>query len=181
MKIQRATKNDLPAIVALLADDELGSKRERYEPPLPDAYAEAFEMINHDPHQYLMVAKNEDDEVISTFQLSRIPYLTYQGRKRAQIEAVRIHKDHRGTGLGRQMINWAIEKAHVVQLTTDKKRSDALRFYESLGFKATHEGMKLHVAHSNNLTIAGMSCRPSEIWLFSGIKFRRNGTFFARS
>jgi len=150
MKIQRATKNDLSAIVALLADDELGSKRERYEMPLPDTYTEAFEMINRDPNQYLMVAKNEDDEVIGTFQLTLIPYLTYQGRKRAQIEALRIHKNHRGTGLGQKMIRWAIEKAkqekaHVVQLTTDKQRPEALHFYEKLGFKPTHEGMKLHL------------------------------------
>ncbi len=149
MKIRKAVKKDLEAIVAMLADDPLGSQREDYRVPLPAAYLQAFEAIVSDPNQELMVVEDKSGEVIGTFQLTFIPYLTYQGRCRAQIEAVRIRKDHRGAGLGRQMFQWAIKRAeekgaHLLQLTTDKKRPEALKFYESLGFIASHEGMKLH-------------------------------------
>ena len=96
-----------------------------------------------------MVVINANQEVIGTLQLTFIPYLTYQGGIRAQIEAVRIREDLRGAGLGEKLFRWAITRAqdkgaHVLQLTTDKKRPDARRFYEKLGFKASHEGMKLH-------------------------------------
>jgi GNAT superfamily N-acetyltransferase len=116
---------------------------------LPEAYYEAFNRIDRDPNQELMVVELAK-QVIGTLQLSFIPYLTYQGGIRAQIEAVRIHKDHRGAGLGKTMMKWAIERArakgaHVLQLTTDKKRPDALLFYEHLGFVASHEGLKFHL------------------------------------
>ena len=93
--------------------------------------------------------ENEAQEIIGTLQLSFIQYLTYQGGIRAQIEAVRIREDQRGKGIGEKMFKWAIEKArerkaHLIQLTTDKKRPEAIHFYEKLGFKASHEGMKLH-------------------------------------
>ena len=146
--IREANRSDVSSIVAMLADDKLGSQREKYTDPLPETYYQAFEAIDKDPNQELMVVV-EEERVIGTFQLSFLPYLTYQGGWRAQIEAVRIHKNHRSQGLGEQMFLWAIErskirKAHVLQLTTDKKRPDALRFYEKLGFIASHEGMKLH-------------------------------------
>lgn len=149
MKIRKATKDDVQQIVAMLADDELGSKREDYRLPLPSSYNNAFQNIDMDPNQELMVVENKQGEVIGTMQLSFIQYLTYQGGIRAQIEAVRIRKDARGSGLGTQMFEWAISRAkekgaHVLQLTTDKKRPDALRFYENLGFTASHEGMKMH-------------------------------------
>lgn len=133
----------------MLADDELGKARENFHDPLPDLYLRAFEQIDQDLNQELIVAEEEEGMIIGTLQLSFIPYLTYQGGVRAQIEAVRIHKDRRATGLGEQLFRWAIERAeergaHLLQLTTDKKRSDALRFYEKLGFSASHEGMKLH-------------------------------------
>ena len=148
MKIRKATYEDISAIVAMLADDELGAKRENFQQPLPEVYLKAFEVIISDPHQELMVVEKQQ-EVIGTMQLSFIQYLTYQGGVRAQIEAVRIRKDQRGTGLGTQMFEWAINRAkdrgaHVLQLTSDKQRPDAIRFYESLGFVASHEGMKLH-------------------------------------
>ena len=148
MKIRKATYEDVSAIVAMLADDELGAKRENFQQPLPEVYLSAFEVIISDPHQELMVVEKQQ-EVIGTMQLSFIQYLTYQGGVRAQIEAVRIRKDQRGTGLGTQMFEWAINRAkergaHVLQLTSDKQRPDAIRFYESLGFVASHEGMKLH-------------------------------------
>ena len=149
MQIRIAQKEDVKHIVAMLADDKLGQQRERFEEPLPERYYHAFTRIAADPNQHLVVMEHASGQVIGTLQLSIIPYLTYQGGSRAQIEAVRIHKDFRGQGIGEKLFRWAITEAerqgaHLVQLTTDKKRQDALRFYEKLGFKATHEGMKLH-------------------------------------
>ena len=149
MKFRKAIQEDIPFIVQMLADDELGAKRENFQIPLPKSYLDAFAHIIADKNQELMVVENDSGEVIGTFQLSFITYLTYQGGTRAQIEAVRIRKDQRGKGLGKRMFKWSIErakerKAHVLQLTTDKKRPKAISFYEDLGFRATHEGMKLH-------------------------------------
>lgn len=149
MKFRKATKEDLPKIVEMIADDKLGKTRENFQLPLPDAYVNAFQEIDSDKNQELIVVENEDGEVIGTLQLSFIQYLTYQGGIRAQIEAVRIRKGQRGKGLGKQLFQWAIQRAkergaHLLQLTTDKKRPEAISFYEDLGFKATHEGMKMH-------------------------------------
>ncbi|MEM8845574.1 MAG: GNAT family N-acetyltransferase [Bacteroidota bacterium] len=149
MKFRKATNDDVPKIVEMIADDELGKTRENFQDPLPAAYVLAFEKISADPNQELVVVEDEHAEVIGTLQLSFIQYLTYQGGIRAQIEAVRIRKDKRGLGLGKTMFEWAIKrakerKAHLLQLTTDKKRPKAIKFYEALGFKATHEGMKIH-------------------------------------
>lgn len=149
MKFRPAVEDDIPGIVRMLADDELGKTREDFRMPLPASYYQAFSRINDDSNQELIVVKNEQGELIGTLQLSFIQYLTYQGGIRAQIEAVRVHQDHRGEGIGNQFFLWAIERAkergaHLLQLTTDKNRPDAIRFYENLGFKATHEGMKLH-------------------------------------
>ncbi len=148
MNIQPAQKEDVFVIVQMLADDELGQKREKFEDPLPENYFRAFDIIIRDPHQELMVVKDQE-AVIGVFQLTFITYMTYQGGTRAQIEGVRIRKDYRGQGIGKMMFEWAINRAkekgaHVLQLTTDKKRPDALKFYETLGFKATHEGMKMY-------------------------------------
>ena len=126
-------------------------KREKIS--LPDKYLIAFENINGDENQELIVVENNKREVIGTLQLSFIQYLTYRGGIRGQIEAVRIRKDHRGTGLGTEMFEWAINRAkkrgaHLLQLTTDKKRPDALRFYENLGFNASHEGIKMYLKQS---------------------------------
>ncbi|TMM53729.1 GNAT family N-acetyltransferase [Maribacter algarum] len=150
MTIRRAKTKDITKIVEMLANDKLGELREDFQSPLADSYFEAFRNINNDQNQELMVITDELDKVIGTLQLSFIQYLTYQGGIRAQIEAVRIHKDFRGKGVGQKLFEWAIERAkekgaHVVQLTTDKKRPEALNFYEKLGFKASHEGMKLHL------------------------------------
>mgnify|MGYP003624228602 FL=1 len=149
MKFRKANSGDVQAIVEMIADDALGSTRENFTIPLPKTYYDAFERIDSDNNQELMVVQNEENEIIAVFQLTFIPYLTYQGGVRAQIEGVRVHKDHRGLGIGKTVFEWAIDrakdrKAHLLQLTTDKKRPDAIRFYESLGFKATHEGMKMH-------------------------------------
>lgn len=149
MIFRKAERVDVPFIVQMLANDKLGKLREKYEDPLPEKYYEAFENINNDSNQELIVIER-DDEIIGTLQLSFIQYLTYKGGIRAQIEAVRIREDLRGEGIGQQMFEWAITRAkernaHILQLTTDKSRPEALHFYEKLGFKATHEGMKLHL------------------------------------
>jgi len=142
-----ATEHDLERIVEMLADDVLGSIRERYQNPLPESYIHAFRAIQSDPNNELIVACL-DDQIIGVQQITFTPYITHQGGWRATIEGVRTSSSHRGLGLGSEMIQWAIQRAkergcHLVQLTTDKKRPDALRFYEQLGFTASHEGMKL--------------------------------------
>ncbi len=150
MKIRKAKKEDIPAIVSMIANDKLGQLREDYRDPLPQKYFRAFEAIDSDSNQELMVCEAAAGQIIGTLQLSFIPYLTYQGGIRAQIEAVRVHETYRGKGIGQQLFEWAIARAkekgaHVLQLTTDKKRPEALKFYEKLGFSASHEGMKLHL------------------------------------
>lgn len=146
IQIRNAKTGDVSIIVGLLADDPLGAKRERFESPLPLRYNEAFASINEDPNNELVVA-TFDDRIMGVLQLTFIPSLTYQGGWRAQIEGVRVASDFRSKGVGQEMIQWVIKRArerncHMIQLTTDKERPNALRFYENLGFKATHEGMK---------------------------------------
>ncbi len=149
MNFRKAQLKDLEIIIQMLADDELGQKRENFQVPLPETYYKAFEKINGDSNQELIVVENNSGEIIGTLQLSFIPYLTYQGGIRAQIEAVRIRQKDRGKGYGSEFFQWAINRAkekgaHLLQLTTDKQRPDAIRFYENLGFTASHEGMKIH-------------------------------------
>jgi len=149
MNFRKATENDISTIVEMIADDELGKKRENFRNPLPIEYLNAFKKINSDENQELIVVENRNAEIIGTLQLSFIQYLTYRGGIRGQVEAVRIRKDQRGLGIGKTMLKWAINRAkernaHLLQLTTDKKRLKAIVFYEELGFKATHEGMKIH-------------------------------------
>lgn len=149
MKIRTARKKDLQCLVAMLAADPLGARREQNTTPLPNTYLAAFEAIEADPNNELVVALL-GEEVVGMLQLTFIPYLTYQGGWRAQIEGVRIASAHRGKKLGTQLFEWAIQRAtlrgcHVVQLTTDKSRPEALQFYTSLGFIASHEGMKRHL------------------------------------
>lgn len=140
-------REDVQDIVRLLADDPLGARREKYEIPLASSYLEAFAAIDADPNNELVVV-DLDGQVIGVLQLTFIPYLTYQGGWRALIEGVRIDSRFRSGGLGRRLFEWAIARAvergcHLVQLTSDKARPDAIRFYESMGFVASHEGMKL--------------------------------------
>lgn len=150
MNIRLAIKKDVPDIVSLLANDELGKLREDFQDPLPKKYYDAFKRINSDRNQALVVIEDESKKIIGTLQLSFIPYLTYQGGIRAQIEAVRVHKRYRNQGIGQRLLKWAIQLAeekgaHLVQLTTDKKRPEAIRFYKKMGFTDSHEGMKLHL------------------------------------
>ncbi|SHO62754.1 GNAT family N-acetyltransferase [Algoriphagus zhangzhouensis] len=152
MEIRKATLDDLPAIVEMLTDDEIGQTREDFKIPLPSSYVQAFEKIIADPNQELIVIENEEGVVIGTMQLTFIQYLMYQGGIRAQIEAVQIKKEHRSQGIGSKMMNWAIarakeRKAQLIQLTSNKKRSKAIRFYEGFGFEASHEGMKLYLSY----------------------------------
>jgi ribosomal protein S18 acetylase RimI-like enzyme len=149
IRFRTAAEKDLDSIVAMLADDVLGSTREKYEHPLPDSYIKAFQAISSDPNNELIVACR-GSEVIGVLQITFTPYLTHQGGWRASIEGVRTAASLRGMGVGSELIKWAIQRAeergcHLVQLTTDKERPDALRFYERLGFKATHEGLKLRL------------------------------------
>ena len=149
MIVRSAKREDVPAIVAMLADDTLGRSRERFEDPLPRPYWDAFAAIEGDPNNSLLVAEI-DGAVAACLQLTFIPGLSRLGAERAQIESVRVASAHRGTGLGRKLIEAAIAAARrhgsqIVQLTTDKTRSDARRFYESLGFAASHDGMKLNL------------------------------------
>lgn len=142
-----ARAHDLSQLVAMLADDPLGAARERYSEPLPQAYAAAFAAIDDDPNNELTTACR-DDRIVAMLQMTFIPYLSHQGAWRALIETVRVHKDYRSRGIGKALFSWAIERARqrncrIVQLTTDKARPDALRFYRQLGFQASHEGMKL--------------------------------------
>jgi ribosomal protein S18 acetylase RimI-like enzyme len=144
--IRSATRDDLAAIVALLADDPLGSRRESYVLPLPDSYEAAFAAIDKDPHNELVVADLPDHPVAGVLQLTVVPHITYRGGWRAQIEGVRVASS---LGIGEKLFLWAIQRAkckgcHLVQLTSDKARADAIRFYEKLGFVASHEGLKLH-------------------------------------
>jgi GNAT superfamily N-acetyltransferase len=146
--LRRAMAGDVPAIVDLIAADQLGATRDsaRTAGDLA-AYQRAFLAIDCDPAQLLVVAEAEQD-VVATMQLSFIPGLARRGALRAQIEAVRVSEAYRGRGLGAAMISWAIDEARrrgcaLVQLTTDKSRTNAHRFYERLGFVASHEGMKL--------------------------------------
>jgi ribosomal protein S18 acetylase RimI-like enzyme len=144
---RRATRADLPSIVRMLADDELGSQRERAETPLPESYYFAFEQINKDPNHELIVAEL-NGEVMGTLHLMFLPSISFQGGLRAQVESVRIDKRFQSQGIGSEMMKWAMEHArqrgaHVVQLTTHSSRVDAHRFYERLGFKGSHLGMKM--------------------------------------
>lgn len=150
IKFRKANIKDVPTIIKMISDDALGSKRENFTTPLPKTYYDAFERIDSDSNQELTVVIGDKDEVIGVFQMTFIPYLTYQGGIRAQIEGVRVHKGHRNRGIGKTIFQWAIQrakerKAHLLQLTTDKNRPDAIRFYESLGFEPSHIGMKMHL------------------------------------
>ena len=147
---RKAKEGDILKIVKMLADDELGSKREDYKVPLPQTYYAAFQDITQDENQELIILENCNKDIIGTLQLTFIPYLTYRGGLRAQIEAVRIDKIFRGKGFGKKIFRWAIKRtkdkgAHLVQLTTDQERPDAIEFYKTLGFIDSHIGMKLYI------------------------------------
>ena len=146
LSFRPATDRDLATLVDLLADDDLGTTRES---PGSAAYADAFRAIEVDPNNELVVAEL-DGAIAGFLQLTFLPSLTYEGRWRALIESVRVRADLRDRGVGAALVEHAVARArahpcHLVQLTTDKRRPAALRFYERLGFAATHEGLKRHL------------------------------------
>ena len=147
LEIRPATADDVRAIVAMLADDPLGAQRESPDDLAP--YLAALERLASDPNQHLVVAVREN-RVAGTLQLTIIPGLSRRGAIRSIIEGVRVHTDERGSGLGTQLIEWAIDESRrqdcqLVQLTSDNTRTDAHRFYERLGFTASHTGFKLQL------------------------------------
>ncbi|MEV7592340.1 GNAT family N-acetyltransferase [Streptomyces sp. NPDC089922] len=147
LTIRPATEADVPAIVALLADDPLGATRESPDDLTP--YLSALRRLAADPNQHLVVAVRAG-RVVGTLQLTIIPGLSRKGATRSVIEGVRVHADERGSGLGTRFVEWAVEKSRsedcsLVQLTSDVTRTDAHRFYERLGFTASHVGFKLQL------------------------------------
>jgi ribosomal protein S18 acetylase RimI-like enzyme len=147
VNFREATEADLAAIVGLLADDELGRLREDDSLPLAQAYVDAFKAIDADANQLQCVAES-DGQVVGSLQITFIPGISHKGGWRGQIESVRVAASQRGTGIGQKFISWAVEQCRakgcrLVQLTSDKSRHDAQRFYERLGFTASHEGYKL--------------------------------------
>jgi len=142
-----AKREDLPTIVKMLAEDDLGSQREKYEEPLPNSYLKAFEQIEKDENHELIVAEL-DGEVVGTLHLIYIPSISFQGGLRAQIESVRVDRKWRGQRIGSKMMKWVIERAkgrgaHLIQLTSHRSREEAHQFYARLGFEKSHIGMKL--------------------------------------
>ncbi|MBF9128363.1 GNAT family N-acetyltransferase [Plantactinospora sp. S1510] len=148
--LRTALRADVPAIVAMLHDDEVSAARYPGHPvseEIDAAYWAGFDAVDADPRNELVVAER-GGELVGTMQLTFIPSMSRRGAERLQIEAVRVRSDLRGAGIGRAMMTWAVDQARergcgLVQLTTDKQRTDAHRFYVSLGFQPSHEGMKL--------------------------------------
>lgn len=148
--LRTPARDEVPAIVGMLADDALGQSRESVTGGIPQLYYDAFDEIAAEPNDRLLIAE-QDSEIVGTLQLTFIRGLSRRGAKRCLIEAVRVASGHRGRGLGEEMTRAVIEMARgegcaMVQLTTDKRRKDAHRFYERLGFVASHEGMKLDIS-----------------------------------
>ncbi|HEX8367121.1 MAG TPA: GNAT family N-acetyltransferase [Pyrinomonadaceae bacterium] len=164
LKFRQAAREDLPEIVRMLADDFLGARREKYENPLPESYVKAFEEIEADKNNELIVALLSEppavagglteqivnEIIVGTLQITFTPSISFQGGKRATVESVRVDEKYRGRGIGKELMLWAIKRARAenclaVQLTTNADRQDAHRFYENLGFKGSHLGMKLYL------------------------------------
>ena len=149
LSFREAVREDLPEIVRMLADDFLGSTRERCENPLPESYIKAFEEIDADKNNELIVAET-DGAVVGTLQITFTPSISFQGGKRATVESVRVDEKYRGQGIGKELMIWAINRAErencfAIQLTTNADRKNAHCFYERLGFKGSHLGMKLYL------------------------------------
>lgn len=154
MIFRDAREADLLAIVQMLAADALGATRETIGEPLADAYTAAFERIEADPNNRLIVA-DDDGTVVGCLQLTYIPGLSFSGGIRAEIEGVRVHANRRGQGVGHAMMEWVMGEAktrgcRLMQLTTNNVRVDAQRFYKDLGFKASHVGMKRDLSEVSN-------------------------------
>src|SRR5690242_16198360 len=147
ISIRRACRDDVGAIVKMLADDALGRARERIEDPLPACYFDAFDRVERDPNLALVVAE-EQGTVVGCLQLCILPGLSSQGAARGLIEDVRVASDRRSRGIGEQLVQWAVGEAKarsckLVELLTHHTRVDAQRFYERLGFARSHVGMTI--------------------------------------
>ncbi len=147
VKFRIATAEDLPALIGMLADDHLGAKREDFSDPINPAYVSAFQKIEADPNNDIVVA-TLNNKVVGTLQMTIIPNLSFIGSDRCIIQAVRISSELRGHGLGSQLMNWAVDRARehgcvMVELASNLKRPDAIRFYKKLGFDPSHQGFKL--------------------------------------
>jgi ribosomal protein S18 acetylase RimI-like enzyme len=145
VSIRPARREDVAAIVTMLADDHLGSARERVEDPLPASYYEAFARVERDQNIQLVVAESEG-RVVGCLQLAILPGLSSQGGRRGLLEDVRVTSDCRSRGIGEQLVQWAVTEAkargcNLVELLTHQTRTDAQRFYKRLGFTASHVGM----------------------------------------
>jgi len=150
LNFRDARESDVALILAMLAADPVSAAREEISDPLPQCYTEAFRVIESDANNELIIVEHQG-EVAGTLQLTYIPNITRKGSWRALLEGVHIAEKFQGKGIGTRMIEWAISRSRergcaLIQLTTDKRRTDALRFYERLGFKASHEGMKLDLS-----------------------------------
>jgi ribosomal protein S18 acetylase RimI-like enzyme len=148
LTIRRARRDDVGVIVAMLADDPLGSARERLEDPLPPSYVRAFDALDRDPNIQLMVAEDGEGAVVGCLQLCILPGLSSQGASRGLIEDVRVASRCRSRGIGEQLVQWAVAAARgrgckLVELLTHNSRVDAQRFYRRLGFQPSHIGMTL--------------------------------------
>jgi ribosomal protein S18 acetylase RimI-like enzyme len=146
--IRRARRDDVGVIVGMLADDPLGSGRERLEDPLPPSYFRAFEALDHDPNIQLVVAQDDEGAVVGCLQLCILPGLSSQGASRGLIEDVRVAAQCRSRGIGETLVQWAVAEARgkgckLVELLTHHTRVDAQRFYARLGFQPSHVGMTL--------------------------------------
>jgi ribosomal protein S18 acetylase RimI-like enzyme len=145
VSIRPARRDDVPVMIAMLADDHLGRARERLEDPLPAVYYEAFERVQRDPNLTLVVAESEG-RVVGCLQLAILPGISSQGGIRGLLEDVRVASDCRSRGIGEQLVQWAVTEAKargciLVELLTHQSRTDAQRFYKRLGFAASHVGM----------------------------------------
>ncbi len=142
-----ATADDLPALIGMLADDHLGAEREDFSDPINPAYVNAFNQIEADPNNDIVVGVL-DGKVVGTLQMTMIPNLSFQGSTRCIVQAVRISSELRGQGLGSQLMDWSVDRARehgcvMVELASNLKRPDAIRFYKKLGFDPSHQGFKL--------------------------------------
>lgn len=149
IEFRSAVIEDLESLITLLADDDLGKRREDQSSPINVKYMEAFKVIDKDPNNHILVAIF-NKQIIGMLQLTYIPYLTHIGSWRCLVEGVRIHKVHRGQGIGEKLFDHANKLAkkkgcYMIQLTSDKQRPEAIKFYEKLGFRASHEGFKLEL------------------------------------
>ena len=148
MQIREVEEKDLPQIIKMWSEDMIGRNREAYQNPLPEAYFKAYEIIKADPNHELVVLVDDNDEVLASLQLTFLQYLTNIGGVKALVENVIVRQDLHGKGMGKQLLEWAINcsktrGAHTIQLTTNKTRPGTKTFYEKLGFHASHEGMKM--------------------------------------